>query len=70
MAVDLLAASIAFLLERKEDRSLLWWLMLQRFGYRQIMYYVVAKSVVKALQGRLVGWSKLERKATVPTTGL
>ncbi len=67
MAVDLLAATIAFLMEKQEDRSLLWWLVLQRFGYRQIMYYVVAKSVLKALQGRLVGWGKLERKATVTT---
>ena len=45
MAVDLTAAVIAFLLEKKEDRSLLWF-VLQRFGYRQIMYYVVAKSVL------------------------
>jgi cellulose synthase/poly-beta-1,6-N-acetylglucosamine synthase-like glycosyltransferase/peptidoglycan/xylan/chitin deacetylase (PgdA/CDA1 family)/spore germination protein YaaH len=67
MAVDLSAAAIAFFLEKKEDRSLLWWLMLQRFGYRQIMYYVVVKSVLKALQGRVVGWGKLERKATVKT---
>jgi cellulose synthase/poly-beta-1,6-N-acetylglucosamine synthase-like glycosyltransferase len=67
MTVDLTAAMIAFLLEKKEDRSLLWWLVLQRFGYRQIMYYVVAKSVLRALQGRVVGWGKLERKATVKT---
>ena len=65
MAVDLSAAAIAFGLEKREDRSLLWWLILQRFGYRQIMYYVVAKSVLRALQGRVVGWGKLERKATV-----
>jgi len=70
MAVDLTAAAIAFLMEKKEDYSLLWWLILQRFGYRQMMYYVVAKSVVRALQGRLVGWGKLERKATVTTNGL
>lgn len=67
MAVDLGAALIAFLLEKKEDKSLLWWLVLQRFGYRQIMYYVVAKSVLRALQGKIVGWGKLERKATVKT---
>jgi len=67
MTVDLSAAMIAFFLEKKEDRSLLWWLVLQRFGYRQIMYYVVAKSVLRALQGRGVGWGKLERKATVRT---
>jgi cellulose synthase/poly-beta-1,6-N-acetylglucosamine synthase-like glycosyltransferase len=70
MTVDLTAATVAFFLEKKEDRSLLWWLVLQRFGYRQIMYYVVAKSVVKALQGGFVGWGKLERKATVSTGGL
>lgn len=69
MTVDLTAAMIAFFLEKKEDRSLLWWLVLQRFGYRQIMYYVVVKSVLRALQGRLVGWGKLERKATVKTAG-
>ncbi len=65
MAVDLTASAIAFVLEKGEDRKLLWWLVLQRFGYRQIMYYVVAKSVLRALQGRGVGWGKLERKATV-----
>ncbi len=70
MAVDLTAALIAFFMEKKEDRSLLWWLVLQRFGYRQIMYYVVAKSVIRALQGRFVGWGKLERKATVTPGGL
>ncbi len=67
MTVDLTAAMIAFFLEKKEDRSLLWWLVLQRFGYRQIMYYVVVKSVLRALQGKVVGWGKLERKATVRT---
>ncbi len=67
MAVDLSAAALAFALEKGEDRSLLWWLILQRFGYRQVMYYVVAKSVLRALQGRVVGWGKLERKATVKT---
>lgn len=67
MAVDLSAAALAFALEKGEDRSLLWWLILQRFGYRQVMYYVVVKSVLRALQGRVVGWGKLERKATVKT---
>ena len=38
---------------------------LQRFGYRQIMYYVVLKSVMTAISGPVVGWGKLTRKATV-----
>lgn len=65
LAVDWLAAAFAFLLERKESWSLLWWLFLQRFCYRQVMYYVMVKSVYAALKGAVVGWGKLERKATV-----
>jgi peptidoglycan-N-acetylglucosamine deacetylase len=41
------------------------WLGFQRVGYRQILYYVVVKSVVTAALGPLVGWGKLDRKATV-----
>jgi hypothetical protein len=29
------------------------------------MYYVVAKSVITAVRGPLVGWGALERRATV-----
>ena len=65
MAVDLSAAMVGFLLEKREDWSLLWWLMLQRFGYRQIMYYVVIRSIFAALRGPSVGWGKLERAGTV-----
>jgi hypothetical protein len=33
--------------------------------YRQLMYFVLTKSLMYALSGRLVGWGKLERKASV-----
>jgi cellulose synthase/poly-beta-1,6-N-acetylglucosamine synthase-like glycosyltransferase len=65
LAVDWCAAAFAFLLERKERWRLLWWLFLQRFCYRQVMYYVMLKSVATAVRGAVVGWGKLERKATV-----
>jgi hypothetical protein len=39
--------------------------MLQRFGYRQLMYYVVIRSIFAALRGPFVGWGKLERAGTV-----
>lgn len=65
MAVDLGTATASFLFERKEDWRLLLWLPLQRFGYRQLMYYVVAKSVLRALSGGIAGWGKLERRGTV-----
>ena len=65
LAVDWCAAGFAFALERKEQWRLLWWLFLQRFCYRQVMYYVMVKSVSTAIRGAVVGWGKLERKATV-----
>ncbi len=65
LAVDWLSAAFAFLLEKRERWSLLWWLFLQRFCYRQVMYYVMLRSVLTAVKGVLVGWGKLERKATV-----
>ena len=66
--VDLLAAMVGFVMEKDEDWRLLWWLPLQRFGYRQIMYYVVVRSLWTALRGPFVGWGKLERHGTVKTS--
>ena len=65
IAVDLMTAVVAFLFEKRENWRLLWWLALQRFGYRQLLYYVLAKSVMNAAKGHFVGWGKLDRKATV-----
>ena len=64
-AIDLLAAFIAFALERREQWRLLWLLIPQRIGYRQIMYYVVLKALAQALRGPRVGWGKLERSGRV-----
>lgn len=69
MTVDLAAAALAFAMEKKEKWSLMWWLVLQRFGYRQLMYYVVIRSVWTAIRGPSVGWGKQERKATVTAGG-
>jgi hypothetical protein len=65
LAIDWLSAAFAFMLEKREQWSLLWWLFLQRFCYRQLMYYVMIKAGVVAVRGAVVGWGKLERKATV-----
>jgi cellulose synthase/poly-beta-1,6-N-acetylglucosamine synthase-like glycosyltransferase/peptidoglycan/xylan/chitin deacetylase (PgdA/CDA1 family)/spore germination protein YaaH len=64
LAIDWVSAGFAFLLEKKEHWRLLWWLFLQRFCYRQVMYYVMIKSVAVATRGSVVGWGKLDRKAT------
>ncbi len=68
-AIDLLAATIAFALERRERWRLLWLLVPQRIGYRQVMYYVVLKAIVQALRGPSVGWGKLERRGRVASSG-
>ena len=65
LMVDLGSAALAFAIERREKLTLLPWLVLQRFGYRQLMYYVVLKAGFAALFGPMVGWNKLDRKSTV-----
>ena len=59
-------------MEHKEQVTLLPWLVLQRFGYRQLMYYIVIKAVLAALLGPLVGWGKLDgnrRSPRLPRAG-
>ena len=65
LLIDWLASMLAFLMEPDEDRRLTWLIFLQRFAYRQVMYWVVVRSFVAAFRGGLVGWGKLDRKATV-----
>jgi len=62
--VDLSAAALGMALERRAPWSDILWIPVQRFGYRQLMYYVVVKAVVVAVQGPRVAWGKLERRAT------
>jgi hypothetical protein len=61
LLVDWLAAVIAFLMEPREEKSLTWVIFLQRFSYRQVMYWVVLRSLLAAVRGHVVGWGKLER---------
>jgi cellulose synthase/poly-beta-1,6-N-acetylglucosamine synthase-like glycosyltransferase len=64
-AIDLTAGLIAMALERRENWRLMVWLIPQRFGYRQVMYYVVIKAVIQALRGPRVGWSSIQRSGRV-----
>ncbi|UQD51451.1 glycosyl transferase family 2 [Bacillus methanolicus] len=63
-AIDLLASLFAFKLEKENPKPLIW-LILQRFIYRQLMTYVIIKSVHSAIRGIEVGWSKLTRMGSV-----
>ena len=66
MLIDLLACVIAFLLEKKEDWSLLLPLILQRFYYRQMMYFVLFRALTQAVKGRPVGWRGVEPEPPKP----
>ncbi len=63
MLIDLGACLVAFLLEKQEDWSLLLPMLLQRFYYRQMMYWVILTSLLGAVQGHAVGWLGVERAA-------
>lgn len=67
--VDLSAAALGMALERRAPWADLPWIPVQRFGYRQLMYYVVVKAVVTAVRGPRVAWGKLERRATAEVGG-
>jgi len=64
MLVDIAGAAIAFLFE-KASYGKLGWMIPQRLVYRQLMYYILLKSFVKALKGELQGWGKLKRTGNV-----
>ena len=63
-AVDILVSVIAFAFE-KERFSKLWWLIPQRFVYRQLMYVILFKAIRKAIQGESQGWGILKRTGNV-----
>ncbi|MGB6429317.1 MAG: glycosyltransferase [Candidatus Acidiferrales bacterium] len=66
MLIDLLTCVIAFALEKREDWSLLWPVLLQRFYYRQMMYVVLFRAVMGAVKGRSVGWRGVEAEVEAP----
>ncbi|HTM46324.1 MAG TPA: glycosyltransferase [Polyangiaceae bacterium] len=66
LAMDICGSLLAFTLDRKPLRFLPL-LLIQRFSYRQIMYYVCFKAMVAAVRGARHGWRKLERTGSLNT---
>jgi cellulose synthase/poly-beta-1,6-N-acetylglucosamine synthase-like glycosyltransferase len=60
LTIQVAAAAVAFRLEREPVR-VLWLLPLQQIVYRQLMYAVLIRSAVTALNGIRLGWQKLRR---------
>jgi hypothetical protein len=61
LAVDTLTATVGMLFAERRSWKLLPLTIVQRFFYRQLMYFIVIKSIVFAIKGQVVGWQKLER---------
>jgi poly-beta-1,6 N-acetyl-D-glucosamine synthase len=64
MAVDILVCVIAFAFEKEKFNKLIW-LIPQRFVYRQLMYFILFKSITKAIKGESQGWGALKRTGNV-----
>ncbi|MEH7156017.1 polysaccharide deacetylase family protein [Neobacillus drentensis] len=62
--LDLGTSLYAFRLEKESPKPLAS-LFLQRILYKQLMTYVVVKSIFSAIKGVTVGWGKLKRKGNV-----
>jgi len=62
--IDLLVAIIAFKME-KEDYKKLIYIIPQRFVWRQLMYYILFKSLRRAVKGQHSGWGNLKRTGSV-----
>ncbi len=62
--VDMAGAALAFAYE-KENHLKLIWMLPQRLIYRQMMYYILIKSINKAIKGELQGWGALKRTGSV-----
>jgi cellulose synthase/poly-beta-1,6-N-acetylglucosamine synthase-like glycosyltransferase len=64
LAMDICGSLLAFTLDHKPMRWLPL-LLIQRFSYRQIMYYVCFKAMIAAVRGARHGWRKLDRTGSL-----
>ena len=66
--IDFAVAILAFRMEREDYKKLVY-IIPQRFIWRQLMYYVLFKSIRKALKGELSAWGVLKRTGNVRMKG-
>jgi cellulose synthase/poly-beta-1,6-N-acetylglucosamine synthase-like glycosyltransferase/peptidoglycan/xylan/chitin deacetylase (PgdA/CDA1 family) len=66
--LQLLLGAYAFRLDGEPMRPL-WALPLQQFVYRQLMYLVVAQSVISAVRGVHLRWQHVERSGEIEVAG-
>jgi peptidoglycan/xylan/chitin deacetylase (PgdA/CDA1 family)/spore germination protein YaaH/GT2 family glycosyltransferase len=66
-AIDVGCGWVAYRLNSRRIRYPALLLVMQRFVYRQLMYWVVLRAISSAVGGWWVGWGKLERSGRVGT---
>lgn len=64
LASELAMAALAFRMDG-EPVWTLWPLLLQRFGYRQVIYYTMFRAVSMAVRGTHLAWQKPKRLASL-----
>ena len=64
IVIDVLVALLAFRMEKEKYQKLIY-IIPQRFVWRQLMYYILFKSIRKAVKGELSGWGVLKRTGNV-----
>src|SRR4051812_31961429 len=63
---DVLAAAAAMAFDRgRAEWRLVPLLILQRFSYRQLLYWAAVRTLLAAIKGSFVGWGKLIRTGSV-----
>ena len=60
-ALEVTSAVVAFKLDPKEGRRLLFLLPLQRVFYRQVLYISVIRALWRAATGSLASWGRMTR---------
>lgn len=64
LGLEIAAGAVAYAFDREDPREL-WLLPTQRFVYRQLMYIVVWRALLRATGGVGSGWGKLKRTGGV-----
>lgn len=65
--IDFVGSVLAFRLEKRSPKLLLL-IFIQRFFYRQFMYIIAFRSILRILRGTRQGWNKLTRVGSVHAT--
>ena len=66
LALDLFLAMLACYMEEEPLRRA-FTIIPMRLAYRPLLAWVIWKAIIRAIQGALVGWGKLERTGAVPS---